>query len=100
MPDFLIHHSSLPLFRSDYQTIRLSAYQPISPLTIRLSPYQEYLFTLRSICYAIFVIVKLQHGRRRLFGDSTDLEKDIQLGISAACADLGLLDYLNGQGKQ
>lgn len=59
--------------------------------------YQEYLFTLRGICYAIFVIVKLQRARRRLFGDMTDLEKDIQLGIAEACADLGILDYLNQQ---
>ena len=61
--------------------------------------YQEYLFTLRSICYAVFVIAKLQRARRRLFGDKTDLEKDIQLGIAEACADLGISDYLNKQVK-
>ena len=59
--------------------------------------YQEYLFTLRGICYAIFVIAKLQRARRRLFGDMTDLEKDIQLGITEACSDLGILDYLKQQ---
>ena len=62
--------------------------------------YQEYLFTLRSVCYAIFVISKLQRARRRLFGDKTDLEKDIQLGITDACADLGVADYLNQQVKK
>jgi hypothetical protein len=37
--------------------------------------------------------------RRRLFGDKTDLEKDIQLGIAEACADLGISDYLHKQVK-
>jgi hypothetical protein len=59
--------------------------------------YQEYLFTLRGICYAIYVIARLQRSRRRLFGDMTDLEKDIQLGVAEACADLGILDYFNRQ---
>ena len=62
--------------------------------------YHEYLFTTRSICYAVFVIAKLQRARRCLFGDQTDLEKDIQVGISEACADLGVLDYLKGQLKK
>jgi hypothetical protein len=59
--------------------------------------WQEYLFTLRSICYAIFVIVKLQRARRRLFGDSTDLEKDIQQGLDEARKDLGINDFLHPQ---
>jgi hypothetical protein len=62
--------------------------------------WQEYLYTLRSIGYAIFVIAKLQRARRRFFGDLTDLEKDIQLGIHDACADLGILDYFNTQVKK
>ena len=62
--------------------------------------YQEYLFTNRSICYAVYVIARLQRARRRLFGDQTDLEKDIQLGIEQACADLGILDYLHQQVKK
>jgi len=60
-------------------------------------PWQEVLFTVRSVGYAVFVIAKLQRARRRFFGDKTDLEKDIQLGLSEACADLGILDYLHTQ---
>jgi hypothetical protein len=60
-------------------------------------PWQEYLFTVRTIGYAVFVIAKLQRARRRFFGDKTDLEKDIQLGLSEACADLGILDYFHAQ---
>ncbi len=60
-------------------------------------PWQEVLFTVRSVGYAVFVIAKLQRARRRFFGDKTDLEKDIQLGLSEACADLGILDYFHTQ---
>jgi hypothetical protein len=60
-------------------------------------PWQEVLFTVRSVGYAVFVIAKLQRVRRRFFGDMTDLEKDIQLGLSEACADLGILDYFHAQ---
>lgn len=62
--------------------------------------YQEYLFTLRSIAYAIYVIEKLQRARRRLFGDRTELEKDIQLGLDEARADLGILNFLDPQVKK
>jgi len=51
---------------------------------------QEFHFTLRCITYATFVIEKLQRVRRRLFGDSTELEKDIQQGLDEACKDLGI----------
>jgi len=61
---------------------------------------QEFLFTLRRFCHAIFVIVKLQRARRCLFGDMPDLEKELQLGIAEVCADLGSLDYLNEQVDQ
>jgi hypothetical protein len=61
--------------------------------------WQEYLFALRGIAYAIFVIEKLQRARRRLYGDQTDLEKDIQLGLDEARADLGIQDYPN-RGKK
>jgi hypothetical protein len=66
-------------------------------LVSSLIPWQEYLFTVRTISYAVFVIAKLQRARRRFFGDMTDLEKDIQLGLSEACADLGILDYFHAQ---
>jgi hypothetical protein len=56
---------------------------------------QEYLFTLRCITYATFVIEKLQRVRRRLFGDSTELEKDIQQGLDEARKDLGINDFLH-----
>jgi hypothetical protein len=59
--------------------------------------WQEYLFTVRTIGYTVFVIAKLQRARRRFFGDKTDLEKDIELGLSDACADLGILDYFHAQ---
>ena len=57
--------------------------------------WQEYLFTLRCITYATFVIEKLQRVRRRLFGDSTELEKDIQQGLDEARKDLGINDFLH-----
>jgi hypothetical protein len=60
-------------------------------------PWLEVHFTVRTIGYAVFVIAKLQRARRRFFGDKTDLEKDIQLGLSEACADLGILDYFQAQ---
>lgn len=59
--------------------------------------WQEYLFTLRCITYATFVIEKLQRVRRRLFGDSTELEKDIQQGLDEARKDLGINDFLHPQ---
>ena len=66
--------------------------------TVRSSlPWQEYLFTVRTIGYTVFVIARLQRARRRFFGDKTDLEKDIELGLSDACADLGILDYFHAQ---
>lgn len=60
----------------------------------------EYLYTLRSFCYAIYVIAKLQRARRRFFGDATDFEKDVDLGIEEACADMGVSDYLHTQVKK
>jgi hypothetical protein len=60
-------------------------------------PWQEKLFTVRTIGYTVFVIAKLQRARRRFYGDKTDLEKDIELGLSEACADLGILDYFHAQ---
>jgi hypothetical protein len=70
----------------------------LSMRPIRASlPWHEVLFTVRTIGYAVFVIAKLQRARRRFFGDRTDLEKDIQLGLSEACADLGILDYFKTQ---
>jgi len=59
--------------------------------------WQEYLFTLRCITYATFVIEKLQRVRRRLFGDSTELEKDIRQGLDEARKDLGINDFLHPQ---
>ena len=63
-------------------------------------PWEEKLFTIRTIGYAVFVIAKLQRARRRFFGDKTDLEKDIELALSEACADLGILDYFHAQVKK
>ncbi len=60
---------------------------------------QEYLFTLRCITYATFVIEKLQRVRRRLFGDSTELEKDIQQGLDEARQHLGINNFLDPENK-
>jgi hypothetical protein len=58
---------------------------------------QEYLFTLRCLTYATFVIEKLQRVRRRLFGDKSELEKDIRQGLDEARKDLGISDFLHPQ---
>lgn len=61
---------------------------------------QEYFYALRAVTYATSVIERLQITRRRLFGGTSQLERDIKLGLELACADLGITNYLEGMGKK
>jgi len=60
---------------------------------------QEYLFTVRCLTYAAYVVEKIQRVRRRLFGDSTELEKDIQQGLDEARKALGINNFLDPEKK-
>ncbi len=72
-----------------------------SMLPVRSSlTFPEKLFATRTICFAVSVVANLQRSRRRLFGDQTDLEKDIQLAIAETCSKLGILDYFHERVKK